>query len=886
MNDDSTSDRKAPLPPQKKPLIGRTRELEELKEIFGRVLDERRPAMVSIIGNNGIGKTRLLTEFLSHARESDRQVRVYRGIAQAEGSQHGVFTKILRTRFGIFEGLAPDKLQEQFRREISELFGDRRVTEFLHFLGSFVDIRFPDNPFLRTMEEHPAQFEEIRRTVLTRFFEEDARKNPLVLTFEDLQFAHEESLFIIQHLGTSFSDVPILILCLSAPDLFIKRPDWFEKPEGHVRMELGPMSRLNTERLLQNLLPQLDELPDELVRTVCNMSGGNPLFLEQLVQILKENRTIEEKPDGRWQIHMERLKGLRLPLSVEEAIQVRNGALTPAERDILEKALCMGSVFWLGGLVMLNRLDTRPPPLWTGAEDEALRIGELLDGLVARDYIMQIPDSTFPGDVEYAFKHNLEREMIRRMANPATLQRYHGNLAEWLEYMLDDRGEEQLDMIATHLKMGGRPHKAAMYWMSAGNAARTRYAYRRAVRYYTSAVQCMDDGECVLFVELLHNLGDVQQQAGDTKAALETFERMREIAWRMDNLNKCGAAHNRIGRVHREAGRLDEALRHLGAAMALFRLATDQRGIASSLDDTGKVHWLKGDYDLALKQMSESLELRREIGDSRSIALSLNNIGLVLQDSGVFGDAIQYFTESLKIRREIADIPGILVSLNNLGTVYVDKGDQEKAVELWREGLDEARKIDDRLRQTYLLTNIGVALYHMERFSDAVETLSQASVLAEDLGDRLLIGETARALGKTHALMGDHQQAREYLNKALATFEQLRSKVQIGIALRTLAEITLAGGWSEEDERKAEDIYLRSVRIFEDIGNDLELARSLKSYSNLLLKQGRAQEAEKHARRAQAIFTQLRVTTEPVSRDASRMSQPGVDSNLSGVPES
>lgn len=874
MNDNAT-EKKPPAPPSKKPLIGRTRELEDLKETFHRVVTERKPAMVTIIGNNGIGKTRVLTEFLSAARETEKQTRVYRGIAQPEGRPFGVFTKILRTRFGIFEGLAPDKLQDQFRREISDLFGDRRVTEFLHFLGSFVDIRFPDNPFLKTMEEHPAQFEEIRRTVLTRFFEEDARKHPLILTFEDLQFAHGDSLSIIRYLGNYFSDVPIMIVCLSAPDLFINMPDWFDEPEGHQRVELGPLSRLNTERLLQNLLPQFDDIPDDLVRTVCNMSGGNPLFLEQLVQILKENRTIEEKGDGSWAINMERLKGLRLPLSVEEAIQVRNGALTPSERGILEKALCMGSVFWLGGLVMLNRLERQPPPLWTGAEDEAIQIRETLDGLVARDYIMQIPDSTFPGDVEYAFKHNLEREMIRRMANPATLARYHSHLAEWLEYMLEDRGEEQLDMIATHLKQGGRLQKAGMYWMSAGNAARARYAYRRASRYYSSAVQCMEDSEYVLLIELLHNLGDVQQASGDSRAALATFERMRQLAWRMDSLNKTGAAHNRIGRVHREAGRLDESLRHLGAAMALFRMANDERGIASSLDDTGKVHWLKGDYELALKQMTEALEFRREIGDARSIALSLNNIGLVQQDSGVFSDAIQFFTESLKIRREIKDVPGILVSLNNLGTVYVDKGDQEMAVNLWQEGLDEAKKIDDKLRQTYLLTNIGVALYHMERYSDAVETLAQASELAEELGDRLLIGETARALGKTHALMGDHQQAREYLNKALATFEQLRSKVQIGIALRTLAEITLAGGWSEEDERKAEDIYARSVRIFEDIGNDLELARSLKSYSNLLLKQGRAQEAEKHARRAQAIFTQMKVTTEPVSRDASRMSQPG-----------
>jgi tetratricopeptide (TPR) repeat protein len=506
----------------------------------------------------------------------------------------------------------------------------------------------------------------------------------------------------------------------------------------------------------------------------------------------------------------------------------------------------------------MGRVSREPPELWGGSGDLEPHLRDILTGLVERDYLMPMPDSTFTDDSEYAFKHNLEREMIRRMVSPSAARSYHALFAQWLEYRVPDQSEEYLDMLATNYELGGDPMTAGRYYLLAAATARERYANRKSAEYYSKGLSLLGDRDLARRVDALHDLGDVLQRTGALDRALEAFREMQQLSWRLDLKSKGGAAHNRIGRVHREAGRLDEALRHLGTGLALFNAVGDQRGVSSSLDDIGKVHWMRGEYDLALRQMREALTIRRQLGDMRSIALSLNNLGLVHQDSGRFKDALEAMTESLSLRREINDLPGQVSSLNNLGTIYQDNGDNERAIELWQEALRIARKIDDRVRQAYLLINIGVAQYKLEWHDDAIRRLSQAEEIAVQLGDRLVMGESARALAKTHMLKGDVAKARKYADQALEQFELLRSKVHLGIALRTLGEVTAAGGWGEEEVTRAIEHFSRSVEILESVGNDLELARSCRAYADLLSQAGKVDESEALKARADAIFERLR----------------------------
>jgi len=818
------------------PIVGRGPELRELDEALGRALATRKPQTVTIIGSPGIGKTRLVHEFLSTVRERERRVRAYRGTCRENGPPFAVVQRILRARFGIIEGAAPETTRDTFRQTVAAALGDQRVTEFLHFLGAFLDLKFPESPFIRAVEEDPQQFAAVSRAVLRRFFEVDADKNPLILTFEDLHWAQDDSLELVHYLMRSLNDAQILIINVTRPELLARRADWLRgEHDQHSKIELAPLPADDAATLMTHLLEPVGEPPDELVEAAVDMAGGSPYLLEQIVRTFHENGTLQAQPDGSWKVALDRLDDAQLPLSVDDAISARISALTPAERDVLEMASPMGGVFWFGALVAVDRIETPTPELWGGHETAINHLRDLLDGLCDRDYVLELPDSSIAGETEYAFKHNLERETLHRLTNQTRLRRFHHVVGEWLEFRLADRAEEQCEMLAQHFEEGGAPQRAARYYIMAGDRARARYANVKAAEYYSRGLELLGDSDATLRIDAWHHYGDVLQLAGRNDEAHRAFRKMLDIAFQLDLKSKGGAAHNRIGRLHRATGQLEEAMRHLGTGHALFDAAHDLPGGASSLDDIGKVHWMRGSYDSAERFAKQALELRQVLGDQRSIALSFNNLGLVYQDSGRFAEAQAAFQEALVIRRDIDDRPGIAQTLNNLGTIHQDGDDHVRAVEMYREALTVAREVGDRMRQAVILTNLGESHYRIENPAEAIKVLKQAEGLSSTLGDRILEGEILRGLAKAHMLIHDYTTARDYGARSVALFEESRGRPFLGVALRTQAEIYAAAGWGGGDDHvHARTCFERSIQIFEELGNDVELARSCLKYAEFI----------------------------------------------------
>ena len=835
MSTEQAAPMRAAMPIPRAKLIGRERELGELDQALARAITHAQPETLTVIGGDGVGKTRLVTEHLDRIAKRERNARAYRGVAHPGahpgGPAHGVIQRILRARFGINDTTDAAAASDLLRNAVTELLDDRRVTEFLHFLGAFLDLTFPESPFTKALEGDGEQLTRISRAVLRRFFEADAQRGPLILTFEDLHLADDETLDLVRYLSHSAASAPIVLIVTAAPELLTRRPDWEASPR-HRRIELGPLGVDDASAMMRELLAPAGAPPEELVEAAVEMAGGSPYLLEQMVRTFLEAGTLVPKEDGTWSVDLERLEDASLPLSVDDAIAARIASMAGPERQLLERAASMGSVFWLGALVALGRLDRDPPQLWGGAEDLAGHYRDLLSALEERDYVMRFADSSIPGEEELAFKHNLERDALARLTPADTRRRYHRRVAEWLELRLEEHGEEALEMLAFHYERGGAPQQAAFYFLAAGDRARARFANAKAADYYARGLALLGDSHLVRRLAAEHDYGDVLQLLGKNDEALSAFRRMLALAYRLDSKSKGGAAHNRIGRVYRATGQLEEAMRNLGTGHALFDAAGDKRGVASSLDDVGKVHWMRGAYEPAERFTRAGLELRRELGDRRSIALSLNNLGLVYQDSGRFEEALDAFNEALAIRKDIGDAPGMAQTLNNLGTIHQDNGDHARATALWGEALEYARRVGDRMREAVILTNLGESSYRKGDPEDAIRVLSDAERISATLGDRILEAEILRGLAKAHMLLENLEAARGYVARSVAIFEQARSKPFLGVALRTLAEIEARRG--EEGRRPADAAYRRSLALFEELGNEIELARTCQSFATHL----------------------------------------------------
>jgi predicted ATPase len=314
-------------------------------------------------------------------------------------------------------------------------------------------------------------------------------------------------------------------------------------------------------------------VPPELIEAACSVAGGNPLMLEQMVRVYHDKGVLEEESalsdEPRWRVNLERLGSAKLPMTIEDAVNTRLSALDPDEKQLLEFAAAMGSVFWSAAFVTLRRISTEAPDLWNPeAESDKVRIEETLASLIERDHVLKLPDSTFPGSDEYIFKHNKERETIQKRTPNSSARRYHQVIADWIDHQGVARtSEEYVAMVAEHREKGGETLRAGLSYIEAGDVARKRYANTKASELYQKGLVLLGDTMTGRRIDALHNYGDVLQLSGRVDDALAAFREMLTLAFRLDLGNKGGAAHNRIGRLYRDIGSLDDAAHHLRTAL-------------------------------------------------------------------------------------------------------------------------------------------------------------------------------------------------------------------------------------------------------------------------------------------------------------------------------
>ena len=817
---------------------------------------------MTLVGNQGTGKTRLLRELAAAVAPP---ARVFAGSAASPSSRYSAILRLLRSRIGIGETEDGDEARARFREVVQSVFEDRRVAEVVHFLGTFVGFRYSELPFLRAFEDNPRQHDDIARALLRRFLELDAQSAPLVLLLDDLHRADDDTLSLLDELGEGLSGSSVMLVLAARPELLLRRPHWGEGVGDATQMELRNLQPPLAALLFRNLLRRAEHVPGALVEDAVAMTGGNPFFLEELVRVFLANGTIDASGPT-WRIDVERAEGTELPITVEQAIEARIAALDPEARDLLERAAIFGNVFWVNGIVTLMRLDReqgiqpgKPPPLPPpeGWVDDGLRaeVKRRIDDLVERDYLLTLPpeDSSVPGEIEVVFKHNLERDLVWQRIDVEHRRRWHRIAAQWLEVRLSERSEEQLEFLAQLYERGEDARRAAGTYLLAADKARARFANAPAVDFYRRALSLMTFDDVAARLEAVHNLGTVLALVGKTDEAAAHFGEMLRLAWLYDHPAKGGAAYGRIGRIHRQRGDYDRALGHFKMAHELFLRANDERGVAGTLDDAGMVWWLRGDYPRALEHAQRALELRRRLGDKRSIALSLANLGRVLNDSGQFSAALERFREALELRRQIDDRAGMVSSWCDLGQVLEADGKLEAAVEMLDEALKLARDIGDRVGQEQVLGRLGEAQLAQGKTARAVESLSQAAEIATALGDRLGVAAHARRLAEAYLVLGDSERAMAEARRALALAEKLRSRPHVGGAQRVLAEVLSAVGDGE-----AGAWFETAIQTLSEVKNDLELARCYRAFAADREREGDPAEAVRLRMKADEIFGRLR----------------------------
>ncbi len=815
-------------------LVGREAEIEQLDSALERAIEYMSPQMVHIQGDLGVGKSRLVAGWLERLQKRPREIRAFEGGAEEGDGDCELFGRLLRRRFDIAENTGEEDAKAQMRAACQEVFEDRRMAEILHFLGSFMGLRFRDNPFLRLLEEDPLEHEHIARTVLRRFFEADSQQTPVVLVFEDLQFADDPSLDLIKELGEGFEGAHLVLVAVSQPKLRVRRPGWGVAEGDVTEISLGPLPEKDAEQYLRALLTRVSDLPDSFVTDSVEMTGGNPYFMQQLLRMLVDQRILDTSREL-WAIDMARFERAELPMSVEDAIDARIMALSVEERLVLEMASTMGNVFWFGSLVVLSRLlieDEEQVPWKSDEVAERLRV--VVDGLVDGDYIMAMPDAWIPQEEEYLFKHNLEYTMISASVDPKRQKRFHLFAAQWLESRIREPSEDHFEFLGGQYEAGDDARRAAFCYIRAGDLARAKFANEVAIRNYENGLRLLEVPNVLAKIDALHSVGAVCAHVGRNEEALGHFSEMLRLSWLLDAVSKGGAALGRIGRIHRSLGEYDEAMEKYQAAQQLFNRAKDLRGVAGTFDDMGKVHNRRGDYGEALALHEKALKLRHKIGDDRSTAFTLASIGVVYQATGQFQEALRCFEESINIRRRIEDFFGVVESLHAAAEIFHELGERERARLFWTDALEVARTTGDRLEQARQLIGLGESHRVEGELDRARGLLAEAQDIVTSLGNDRLWSQCLRIRGCIAVDAGDMDTGRDLLKESLHRAEERGYQQQVGITQRTLAELAANRGFAHE----AEERFEKAMEIFSTMGNHLEVLRCCEAMADYYDKTG------------------------------------------------
>ncbi len=835
--------------------VGRRAELSVLDEALGRAVRFNAPQTVTIVGADGLGKSRLLDEWLDgHQSQDLRIVRAAVGPAVAASAPRGaLIAHLLRVRFGLAE-LGPDQALLQFRAQLQEVFGDRRISELSALLGRFLGFDAPESPLGSTLAGRPEQGAELARAVLGRFFEQDAALRPLVIIGENLQDADDDSLFEIESLAAELTDAPILIVATARPELLVRRPGWGHGGGNHTRIDLQPLTRMEIDLLVGASLGGTGAAPTGLGELVANASGGNPFLARQLLRAYRENGILIAGADG-WRFDQERAARQNPTATREEVAHARITVLTPAERDVLARAAIFGDQFWTGGVVALGRLGASPPDeAAVFAPDPTItEIQQILENLRERGFLERVETSSIPEEIAWTFCQPLERHLLETEAASELGRRRKAFAAQWLESRGGDAREQRLESLARLYEEAGDGRRAAYCYIMAAGLARDHLLLDRAHALYLAGIRHFDLDDAVAKMDALYAAGDVAARLGRTRESVGLFQEMLRLAWRLDLPAKGGAAHGRIGRLLSTLGENARALSHLELAQKLFEVAGDWPGVAAALDDVGRIHFLMGEPERSLERHRSALGVREQLGDDRGRSLTLSRLGQVLRATGALAAAGEHFRAALDLRRRISNLPGVIASLLDLGALERDLGRRPEALSLLGEGRELARASGERLQECSLSIEIGDCHLGDLQPHAALGEFQAAREIARQFGARALLSEATRGIAEAELALGEAARARDDARSAFEIAERAGAPPLAGAALRVAASAVGAGAPGESDLGGAREMFDRAVEVLTGAGAELELARTLDAYAEFEDRSGRDETAAELRRQAGLI---------------------------------
>jgi serine/threonine protein kinase/predicted ATPase/class 3 adenylate cyclase len=889
--------------------VGRTDELGVLQSSLSRALSGE-GQFVTVLGEAGLGKSRLLLEFLSSLEGTPVNIVQSRCHSHGSTTPYLPFIDSLRDLLSLRKEEAPERIRETAIANIKSIDPslEAYIPVYLHLL-SIESIDHSGTGDLKG-DDLSLAIQEALSAILTLH----SRSAPGVILLEDWHWADEASVETLKRVASLLPVHPLLIVTTSRPEGSL---DW-TYVENHTLLSLTPLSESYSVQIIESIVGS-KKLPDGFGDLLYRRTGGNPFFVEEVCRTLVDNGTIKVI-DGSARLEGS-LEDLNIPDTVQSLIRTRLDQLDAESQALLRRAAVLGREF---NLRVLDRMTERQSA-----------ITSCLEGLQKKGLIQQI--RVVPESV-YRFKHVLTQEVAYDSLLFHQRKALHESAGRALEELYNGRFEEQLEVLTFHYSRAENWPKAVRFGReSAAKASRlSRFAEALAMLERTEEWSAKLDktSECerttieILLAQerqcetlglrdrqqtLIDRVFSLLSNSGDEDLLAETLVRQGELCTLLESFEKAEAAFNE--------------------ALVIRRTRADSLGERIVLRNMGFLHWRQGRYEDAVSCNKTALSIDLSHDDTEGYAKDLTNLASILRSQGKPREALEYVEEALKVNQVIRPFSqGYVFTV--AANVYRDLGEPERAKKHYQRAVEVAKQhclplhqiitesalaslcwergeYEDAVRQSTELValtrrlnlkrELGQALgvfsqrlLELDRLDEALPPLCEAAEIYLQLGDTeeriraltsiayvyercgqnpdatLKAWENVQSLsasqgnvsGTLEAFEGlarvarnqkrDLAAALSYLDRALQVAEEIGDGAKKGDLLNTMGIIE----WGRSNYTEALDYYQRALAFFESLGDAVHAGLMLNSIGVTLHNLGRAEESVAHLGNALQLHRQ------------------------------
>jgi class 3 adenylate cyclase/tetratricopeptide (TPR) repeat protein len=828
------------------PLIGRKDESGLLESLFERVAREGRPHLVTVLGQAGVGKSRLLRELRDNVAERPERPAVREGHCPAYGTgiAYWALGEVLRGQFEIVDTDEADVAWAKLRRGIDELVSEAETEEPPERLAAVIARPLgiePPGEITSTQSfesEDPQQMRDRMFSAVRSVVEAVSRRRPLVLAFEDIHWADDGTLDLIEYLAKRVRG-PALLICLARDELLDRRSDWGGGRRNATAIALEPLMPGEAQELVEALFPGSNGNPD-LVPQVAARSGGNPLFAEEMV-----NRILEEgSPDAE-----------TLPETVHSVLAARLDSLDALERRLLQHAAVVGQTFWEGSLTTL-------------ASEAPVDLPEVLANLQEKDLVVPSAGSRLAGEREYAFKHVLIRDVAYSTLPKATRCRKHFDVGNFIEQRAGERAEGFVGLVADHyaraaglapeanLEPAEREQinsRALQFLEAAGDAAASLYSNQEALGHYTAALALPMDMEPADRARIGEKQGDVALRLGRVDPAVEVWESCLDYHRRQEDLARVGDLHRKIGAGLWHKGEREASIDHYQKGIDLLKDGPPCLELVRLYEEAASLYMHTGDNMLAIYASEKALRLAERLGEAAAASRAHGIFGRVFGRIGDSAKARENLERSVELARD--SDPGEAVrALLTLGYhLEVSEADYEGAGLAYEEALKLSEQVGDLPSQVELHAALAQLAAYQANWDEVKRATEASASLAEREG---LLGNLCFPYVMRGVLSwrsGEWEQAASACRRAHELGEQVgRSEVAFS-ALYWLAATLRDSG----DHAGAETALAQALDVCERAGLIAQSTEAISARAVTLALGGRIEQAREAAEEAEHLAERL-----------------------------